>query len=131
MAARPYRMQPPIPVIAILHDHLDVPSIVICSACSIESMCVSGSTENVVLTDGTGNKNNNNRYKNTLPPAPLRKGGEASFSALESVNMATIRTYMYKGSDIITHTEHTKSKKDQKGTVLFLRSPFSQVVKAI
>lgn len=54
---RPDRMQPSIPVIAILHDHLEVPSIVICSACSIESMCVSGSTENVVLCAGTGNKN--------------------------------------------------------------------------
>ena len=56
-ALRPDRMQLAIPVIAILHDHLDVPSIVICSACSIESMCVSGSTENVVLRAGTGNKN--------------------------------------------------------------------------
>ena len=45
----PIRMQPAIPVIAILHDHFEVPSMVICSACSIESMCVSGSTENVVL----------------------------------------------------------------------------------
>lgn len=54
---RPDRMQPAIPVISILHDHLDVPSIVISSACSIESMCVSGSTENVVLCAGTGNKN--------------------------------------------------------------------------
>lgn len=54
---RPDRMQPSIPVISILHDHLDVPSIVISSACSIESMCVSGSTENVVLCAGTGNKN--------------------------------------------------------------------------
>lgn len=46
-------MQLAIPVIAILQDHLDVPSIVICSACSIESMCVSGSTENVVLRGRT------------------------------------------------------------------------------
>lgn len=50
-------MQLAIPVIAILADHLEVPSIVICSACSIESMCVSGSTENVVLHGETGNKN--------------------------------------------------------------------------
>lgn len=49
-------MQLAIPVIAILHDHFDVPSMVISSACSIESMCVSGSTENVVLRTGTGNK---------------------------------------------------------------------------
>lgn len=54
---QPDRMQPSIPVISILHDHLDVPSIVMSSACSIESMCVSGSTENVVLCAGTGNKN--------------------------------------------------------------------------
>jgi len=38
-----------IPVIAILQDHLDVPSNTISSACSIESMCVSGSTEKVFL----------------------------------------------------------------------------------
>lgn len=51
-------MQLAIPVIAILHDHLDVPSILISSACSIESMCVSGSTENVVLHVATGTGNN-------------------------------------------------------------------------
>ncbi|KOX76745.1 hypothetical protein WN51_11102 [Melipona quadrifasciata] len=34
---------------AILQDHLLVPSRTICSACSRLSMCVSGSTENVVL----------------------------------------------------------------------------------
>lgn len=38
-----------IPVIAILQDHFDVPSNTISSACSIESMCVSGSTEKVFL----------------------------------------------------------------------------------
>jgi len=37
------------PVMAILQDHLLVPSRTICSACSRLSMCVSGSTENVVL----------------------------------------------------------------------------------
>lgn len=37
------------PVIAILQDHLLVPSRTICSACSRLSICVSGSTENVVL----------------------------------------------------------------------------------
>jgi len=42
-------LQAMIPVIAILQDHLDVPSNTISSACSIESMCVSGSTEKVFL----------------------------------------------------------------------------------
>lgn len=37
------------PVIAILQDHFDVPSIVICSACSRLSMWVSGSTLKVRL----------------------------------------------------------------------------------
>lgn len=37
------------PVMAILQDHLLVPSRTICSACSRLSMCVSGSTVNVVL----------------------------------------------------------------------------------
>lgn len=37
------------PVMAILQDHLLVPSRTICSACSRLSICVSGSTENVVL----------------------------------------------------------------------------------
>lgn len=37
------------PVMAILQDHLLVPSRTISSACSRLSMCVSGSTENVVL----------------------------------------------------------------------------------
>jgi len=38
-----------VPVIVSLHDHLDVPSTVAYSACSNESMCVSGSTPNVIL----------------------------------------------------------------------------------
>lgn len=37
------------PVMAILHDHLEVPSIVTCSDCSRLSICVSGSTLKVRL----------------------------------------------------------------------------------
>lgn len=55
-----------IPVIVIFADHLLVPSIVICLACSIESMCVSGSTPNVVLSAaGTGNNNKLHRTDDT------------------------------------------------------------------
>lgn len=45
----PHRMQLVVPVMAILQDHLLVPSILTSSAWSSESMCVSGSTPNVVL----------------------------------------------------------------------------------
>lgn len=38
-----------VPVNVIEHDHLDVPSIVACLACSKESMWVSGSTPKVIL----------------------------------------------------------------------------------
>lgn len=41
-----------IPVMAILQDHLDVPSRTLCSACSRLSIWVSGSTENKVLSSG-------------------------------------------------------------------------------
>jgi hypothetical protein len=40
-----------VPVIDNLHDHLDVPSIVDAFACSTVSICVSGSTPNVILSD--------------------------------------------------------------------------------
>lgn len=42
-----------VPVMDNLHDHFDVPSIVDAFACSTVSMCVSGSTPNVILNNTT------------------------------------------------------------------------------
>lgn len=40
-----------VPVMDNLHDHFDVPSIVDAFACSTVSICVSGSTPNVILNN--------------------------------------------------------------------------------